>query len=84
MQISRSKVHRFLQTLTVEDADIVCKLALSKLTHPLFNVYHVFDFNLGRVFTSFPLLNSRLASPSGCFAVKAMSRTSRQCWGALG
>ena len=58
MQISRSKVGRFLQTLAVEDADILCKLALSKLAHPLFNVYHVFDFNLASVYqlpaTQFP------------------------------
>ena len=58
MQISRSKVGRFLQTLAVEDANILCKFALSKLTHPLFNVYHVFDFNLASVYqlpaTQFP------------------------------
>ena len=58
MQISDSKVSRFLQTLAVEDAGILCKLALSKLTHSLFNVYHVFDFNLARVYqlpvTQFP------------------------------
>ena len=58
MQISRSKVSRFLQTLAVEDGGILCKLALSKFTHPLFNVYHVFDFNLASVYqlpaTQFP------------------------------
>jgi len=47
MQISDSKVSRFLQTLAVEDAGILCKLALSKLTHSLFNVYHVVDFKPG-------------------------------------
>jgi hypothetical protein len=83
MQISSSKLSLFLQTLAVEDSGILCKLALSKLTHSLFNVYHVFDFTW-RVFTSFPLLNSRLGSPSGCFAVKALSRTSRQCWRSQG
>jgi hypothetical protein len=59
MQISRSKVSRFLRALAVEDAGISCKLALSKLTHPLFNMYHVFDFNLASVYqlpaTQFPL-----------------------------
>ena len=58
MQISSSKVRRFLQTLAVEDASILCKLALSKLTHSLFNVYHVFDFNPASVYqlrvTQFP------------------------------
>ena len=58
MQISSSKVRPFLQTLAVEDASILCKLALSKLTHSLFNVYHVFDLNLASVYqlpaTQFP------------------------------
>jgi len=58
MQISSSKLSLFLQTLAVEDSGILCKLALSKLTHSLFNVYHVFDFNLASVYrlpaTQFP------------------------------
>lgn len=46
MQLSRSRIRRFLQTLAVEDWHILFKLAVWKLSHPFFNVYHVFEFKL--------------------------------------
>jgi len=48
MQLSRSRTKRFLQTLAVEDWRILFKLAVWKLSHPLFNVYYVVEFDLAR------------------------------------
>jgi hypothetical protein len=48
VQLSRSKIRRLLQTLAVEDWRILFKLAAWKLSHPLFNVYHIVEFDLAR------------------------------------
>jgi GNAT superfamily N-acetyltransferase len=48
MQLSRAKLRRFLRTLVVEDWHMLSELALTKLTHPLFNVYYVVEFDLAR------------------------------------
>jgi hypothetical protein len=47
-QLSRSRIKRFLRTLAVEDWRILSELALRKLTHPLFSVYYVVEFDLAR------------------------------------
>jgi len=48
VQLSRSRIRRFLQTLAVEDWRILFKLALWKLSDPLFNVYYIVEFDLAR------------------------------------
>ena len=43
------KLERYLQILAVEDWRILLEAAARRLTHPLLNVYHVFEFELANV-----------------------------------
>jgi hypothetical protein len=54
VQLSRSRIRRFLRTLAVEDWRILFKLAVWKFSHPLFNVYHIFEFDLARAHELLP------------------------------
>jgi GNAT superfamily N-acetyltransferase len=48
MQLSRSRIRRLFQTLAVEDWRILFESAVLKLSHPLFNVYYILEFDLAR------------------------------------
>jgi hypothetical protein len=56
VRLSRSRIRRLLQTLAVEDWRILCKLAVWKFSHPLFNVYYIFEFDLARAHELSPAL----------------------------
>jgi hypothetical protein len=56
LRLSRSRIRRFLQTLAVEDKRILFKLAVWKFSHPLFNVYYIFEFDLARAHELSPAL----------------------------
>jgi len=46
MQIRRRTFRKVLEVLAVEDYGTLLRLTLQKLTHPLFNVYHIFEADL--------------------------------------
>jgi GNAT superfamily N-acetyltransferase len=56
VRLSRSRIKRLLQTLAVENWRILCKLAVRKFSHPLFNVYYIFEFDLARAHELSPAL----------------------------